>query len=48
MKIFPALRLIDDILAREKRITIVKTYYPASAIREKAVLRTVTFREMPG
>lgn len=41
-------RLIDDMLAREKRITVVKTYYPVSATRKKTVLHTVTFREMPG
>lgn len=40
-------RLINGMLEREKRITIIKSYYPVRADRGKTVLRAVTFQEMP-
>jgi hypothetical protein len=41
-------QLINGMLEREERITIVKSYFPAGAQRDGAVLRNVTFQEMPG
>lgn len=41
-------RLIGTMLNREQRITIVRSFYPIDAKKEQAVLRSVTFREMPG
>ncbi|MEO2031897.1 MAG: FAD-dependent oxidoreductase [Planctomycetaceae bacterium] len=41
-------RLIDDLLAAETRITILKRYYPVAVTQESAMLRSVTFQQMDG
>lgn len=41
-------KLLDEMLAREPRITLKKGWYPVSAKREGAKIRSVTFRKMDG
>lgn len=41
-------RLLEDILAREKRITLRKGWYPVSVERDGAIIRSVTFQKMDG
>lgn len=41
-------RLINELLAAEARITVVKGFYPVSAEKDNGLLRSVTFRQMDG
>ncbi len=41
-------RLLETMLAREKRITVTKGWYPVSVERAGASIRAVTFRKMDG
>ncbi|MFO1095349.1 MAG: FAD-dependent oxidoreductase [Planctomycetaceae bacterium] len=41
-------RLIDELLAAEPHISIVKAFYPIEASRESSLLKSVTFRQMEG
>lgn len=43
-----AAKLIAQLVAAEKRITLVSGYYPADVAREGREIRAVTFREMEG
>src|SRR5262249_27284817 len=41
-------RLVTEMVAREKRITVLRGHYPAAAEREGGLVRSVTFRQMDG
>jgi hypothetical protein len=41
-------KLLDEMLAREPRITLKKGWHPVSAQREGATIRSATFRKMDG
>lgn len=41
-------QLLENMLAREKRITVRKGWYPVSVVRDGAIIRAVTFQKMEG
>jgi hypothetical protein len=40
--------VLTKLVAEEKKITVVRGFYPVSVTRDDAVLKTVTFRELGG